>query len=146
LEIEQRHIASAVVFELSQMERVDIRERMVANLRNVDEELAATIAGNLGIATLPPRARPAREPLTDLPLRPSDALSILANGPDSFAGRKIGILTADGADHALLRALPRAGVQEHDDGCCALDRTRDAATFVATCRALRLWTRVGAAH
>ena len=184
------------------------------------------------MATVPTRSKPARDPIADLP--PSDALSILANGPDSFAGRKIGILTADGADHALLRAVQRAataegalveliaptvgsvtlsdgsvitadqklgggpsvlydavvvlvddaggellaerpeardfvaararalqvhrlhvrlaplferaGVRDLDDGCLALERTRDAAAFVEACRALRLWTRVGAAH
>jgi catalase len=32
-------------------------------------------------------------------------LSILANGPDSFAGRKLGVLLTDGADSALLTEL-----------------------------------------
>ena len=48
------------------------------------------------MATVPARSEAARAPITDLP--PSDALSILANGPESFVGRKIGVLTADGAD------------------------------------------------
>ncbi len=45
-----------------------------------------------------------------------------------------------------LPLLERAGVRDLDDGCLALERTRDAAAFVEACRALRLWTRVGAAH
>jgi hypothetical protein len=33
---------------------------------------------------------------------PFAALSILANGPQSFGGRKIGVLITDGADAALI--------------------------------------------
>ena len=46
---------------------------------------------------------PARPPITDLP--PSPALSIVANGPATFAGRKIGVLVTDGTDAA--RRSPR---------------------------------------
>jgi len=42
---------------------------------------------------------------------PSPALSIIRNGPDSFAGRKVGALVTDGADGALLDAL-RAALEE----------------------------------
>lgn len=42
----------------------------------------------------------------DLP--PSDKLSILKNGPDSFKGRKLGILLSDGADAAVFKALVKA--------------------------------------
>ena len=38
-------------------------------------------------------------------LAPSSALSILKNGPDSFAGRKIGILATDGIDPGTLSSL-----------------------------------------
>ena len=41
---EQEHIREAFVFELSKVERVEIRRRMVANLRNVDEDLARGVA------------------------------------------------------------------------------------------------------
>ena len=51
----------------------------------------------------------AREPVTDLAASP--ALSILANGPDSFSGRKIGILVTDGADAAKLEELKSAAEQ-----------------------------------
>ena len=57
--IEQQHIVDAFTFELSKVERPAIRERMVANLRNVDEELATAIADGLGLATLPPAPEPA---------------------------------------------------------------------------------------
>ncbi|MFP5435061.1 MAG: catalase-related domain-containing protein, partial [Alphaproteobacteria bacterium] len=103
--IEQKHIGDAIVFELSKVERPDIRSRTVSHLRNIDEELAATVADGLGMA-LPEPAKAARATIMDLP--PSDALSILKNGPDNFKGRKLGILLADGADAKMFDALVRA--------------------------------------
>jgi catalase len=41
-------------------------------------------------------------------LPPSDALSILKNPPDSFAGRKIGVLVTEGVDVKLVNALQAA--------------------------------------
>jgi catalase len=102
-EVEQRHITDAFVFELSKCDRADIRARMVAGLRNVDEDLARAVADGLGLADLPEPLAPAREPVRDLPASP--ALSILANGPDSLAGRKIGILVTDGIDDSVLAGL-----------------------------------------
>jgi len=108
-EIEQQHIIDAFVFELSKCGRVAIRTRMVAALRNVDEDLAGSVAGGLGLAELPDALPAAREPVRDLAASP--ALSILANGPDSFAGRKIGILVTDGVDAAKLAELIAAAEQ-----------------------------------
>ncbi len=103
--IEQTHIANALVFELSKCEREDIRARMVSHLRNIHQLLAGKVADGLGLP-LPPAAKAARETITDLP--PSDALSIAKNGPDSFKGRKLGILLTDGADAELFAALKSA--------------------------------------
>ncbi len=41
-------------------------------------------------------------------LKPSDALSILKNGPQNFKGRKLGILVTDGTDIKLYKALTQA--------------------------------------
>jgi len=101
--IERKHIGDALVFELSKCERVDIRQRMVGHLRNIDEALAKTVATGLGLKDLPPAAEAAVEPRTDLPA--SAALSIVRNGPRSFAGRKLGILVSDGADAKVVKAL-----------------------------------------
>ena len=109
--IEQKHIGDALVFELSRCERSDIRLRMVSHLRNIDEELAATVAAGLGIARgknggkLPPPAPAAQEPRTDL--APSPALSIVARGPAGLKGRKLGILVSDGTDADLFFALTK---------------------------------------
>jgi catalase len=108
--VEQRHIADAFTFELSKCERVEIRSRMVAGLRNVDEDLARQVADGLGLPQLPDKAPAAREPVTNLPESP--ALSILANGPENFAGRKIGVLVTDGADAKLLTGLTAAAKEE----------------------------------
>jgi catalase len=106
--VEQTHIANALVFELSKVEREDIRARLVGHLRNIDGDLAATVADGLGLA-LPPAAKAAR-PSVDLPV--SDALSILKNAPASFKGRKLGILLTDGADADIFQALTRACEKE----------------------------------
>ena len=108
--VERRHIAEAFTFELSKCDREDIRIRMVAGLRNVDTELATTVAQGLGLRDLPAAAPPAREPRSDLPASP--ALSILARGPGSFAGRKVGVLVTSGADAGLVAALRSAAADE----------------------------------
>jgi len=108
--IEQQHIIDAFVFELSKCEQPGIRSRMVANLRNVDEDLARGIADGLRLDLLPDASEPARRPITDLPASP--ALSIVANGPQRFAGRKIGVLVTDGVDAALLHGLRKAAAAE----------------------------------
>ncbi len=100
--IEQKHIGDALVFELSKVERPDIRSRTVSHLLNIDPTLAAIVANGLGLA-LPDPAVAARTPIIDLPA--SDKLSIVKNGPDSFKGRKLGILLSDGADAAIVKAL-----------------------------------------
>ncbi|MFG3523072.1 catalase [Nocardia nova] len=104
--IEQQHIVEAFVFELSKCDRVEIRARVVAALRNVHEDLATAVADGLGLAELPEPARCAREPITDL--APSPALSIVRNGPDSIAGRKIGVLVTDGVDAEALAEVREA--------------------------------------
>ncbi|MDQ1423511.1 MAG: catalase [Acidimicrobiaceae bacterium] len=104
--LEQRHIIDAFVFELSKVERPAIRERMVGNLRNVDEALAASIADGLGLGQLPPAPVPAAPPIDTLP--PSEKLSILANPPASFAGRQVGLLVSDRASAKAVKALQTA--------------------------------------
>ena len=109
-EPEQRHIAMALTFELSKVETPVIRERMVAHLLNIDETLATTVADKLGIRKMPKPADAAVAARDDL--EPSPALSIISNGPDSFKGRKIGVLVSDGADANLLRAIQKAAKAE----------------------------------
>ena len=115
-EVERKHIAEAFTFELSKCEREEIRTRMVAGLRNVDEELAAAVAEGLGLRALPAPAEPARQPNHRLPASP--ALSILGrglngqSGQGQLAGRKLGVLVTNGADAETLAALRAAAAAE----------------------------------
>jgi catalase len=101
-ESEQAHIASSFVFELSKVGLLDqVPPRMVANLRNVDEDLAMRVADGLGIP-IPKKAKAAREPVD---MTPSDALSIHKNMKQTLEGRSVGILIADGTDAGELKAI-----------------------------------------
>jgi catalase len=101
--IEQKHIGDALVFELSKCERVDIRQRIVGHLLNIDETLAKAVASGLGMKAMPEPARAQQPTRMDLPA--SDALSIVKRIPGTFEGRKLGILVTDGASAALVNAL-----------------------------------------
>ncbi len=100
---EQAHIASALVFELSKVSIEHIRTAMLANLRNVDEDLASRVADGLAME-LPPASQ-AAAPVQDLPLSP--ALRII-RGPlekHTLEGRTVGILFADGSDAGELKKV-----------------------------------------
>jgi catalase len=101
--IEQQHIADALAFELSKVKTLRIREKIVSHLLNIDQELASKVAEMLAIEELPQPAEAALPTRYDLP--PSDKLSILKNGPQSFKGRKIGVLMTEGGDAAVLKYL-----------------------------------------
>lgn len=107
---EQRHIAMALTFELSKVETVAIRERMISHLLNIDETLATTVAQKLGIQKMPKAADAAMPTRQDLD--PSPALSIVERGPKRFEGRKLGVLVTDGVDAKLLRGLKTAVEKE----------------------------------
>lgn len=63
-------MADALTFELSKLERTDIRARMIGHLRHIDEGLAQEVADGLGLDALPDKVEPACEPITDLPPSP----------------------------------------------------------------------------
>lgn len=100
---EQRHIAAALVFELSKVQTLVIRERMVAHLLNIDETLASKVGDALGFKAMPKPADAAMPTRQDLD--PSPALSIVERGPKRFEGRKLGILVTDGADAQILKSV-----------------------------------------
>ena len=107
-EPEQNHIVSAFIFELSKVETVAVRKRMVAQLINVCPKVAGRVAAGLGLGgTMEafPTKIPARTDLADSP-----ALSILKKAKATLKGRKVGCLVADGTDATLVNAL-RAGAK-----------------------------------
>jgi catalase len=109
-EPEKNHIADALVFELSRVEKPVIRERMVSHLLNIDKRLAQKVSHGLGLKEMPTPAQAARP--TRMDLKPSPALSLLLHGPNSFKGRKLGVLVSDGVDAKLLASLKSVAQQE----------------------------------
>lgn len=107
---EQRHIVMALTFELSKVETVAIRERIISHLLNIDETLASEVAHRLGMTSLPKAALAAVATRQDL--EPSPALSIVERGPKRFEGRKLGVLVTDGVDAKLLKSLATAVLKE----------------------------------
>jgi len=107
---EQAHIASALVFELSKVDTLHVREAVVGHLRHIDAGLAQRVADGLGLAKLP-EAAAAAAPVQDMPASP--ALQIIGKMRDTLAGRCVGILIADGSDAkrvaATHQAVERAG-------------------------------------
>jgi len=102
---EQAHIALALVFELSKVETLHVREAIVGHLRHVEPELAKRVADGLGLATLPPAPSAAVKP-KDMP--PSPALQIIGKMKPTLEGRCIGILVDEGSDTATVDALRKA--------------------------------------
>jgi catalase len=105
-EIEQAHLASAIVFELSKVSLPHVRERILANLQNVDETLAQRVADGLNLP-LPKASDPGVAPID---LDASPALRIVGKYPETLKGRKVAILVADGSDGAVVDAV-RAAVE-----------------------------------
>jgi catalase len=103
-EIEQAHMASALVFELSKCAMEHVRVRILANLQNVDADLAQRVADGLAMP-LPVKSAPAVEP-QEMDLSP--ALRIVGKYPDSLEGRTVAILVTDGADGAVIEAVRAA--------------------------------------
>jgi catalase len=101
--VEQGHIADALVFELSKVQKPAIRARFVSHLPNIDAKLADRVAKGLGLRDKVQALTPAVETRKDL--KPSKALSIALNPPKTFAGRKVGVLVTDGVDRKLIDAL-----------------------------------------
>ncbi|MEX1108890.1 MAG: catalase HPII, partial [Dongiaceae bacterium] len=73
---------------------------------NIDEGLANAVATGLRLKKMPEPAEAAMPTRQDL--KKSPKLSILLNGPESFEGRKVGVLVTDGVDIALVNALKAA--------------------------------------
>ena len=107
--VEQSHIAAAFRFELSKLTVPAIRERMVASLRNVSDELAKKVAEGLGMETMPapmPRALP-KPPKAEVAKSPT--LSLMARpGDGSIKGRKVAILVAPGMEGESVAQLQAA--------------------------------------
>src|SRR5690606_14973805 len=131
--VEQSHMASALVFELSKVQTPAVREAVVGQLQHIDQGLAERVAKGLGMAQLPPPP-PAAQPAKDMPISP--ALRLIDRMKPTLAGRCIGLLVADGSNaesiakirHAVEQAgatlkvvAPRIQVQLNDGSTLAAD-------------------------
>jgi catalase len=102
--VEQSHIVSAFTFELSKCAFAHVQRRMIANLRNVAEELAERVAKAMNVEL--PEASPSAAPIRDMEVSP--ALRIVGNMKETLNGRVVGILIGEGSDAAELAALEQA--------------------------------------
>jgi catalase len=108
-EPEQRHIASALAFELGKLEHAHIRSRMLGHLQHIDPSLQQQVENALGLKGTAEKVEPAVVP-RDLPS--SDALSLIKKAPATLRGRKLGVLLTDGYDPGLLTELREAAKKE----------------------------------
>jgi catalase len=112
-EPEQNHIISAFIFELSKVEAVAVRERMISQLANVNAEIAERVAKGLGMRGKIKPAPTTVQARQDLPASP--ALSILGKALKTAEGRVIGCLVADGSDAGVVLAIKKAATKAGAD-------------------------------
>jgi catalase len=110
--VEQAHIIRALRFELTKVQVPEIRARVVSQLVNVDEGLAAAVADGLGIEV--PEPQEAVVPKNNRPeVKKSPALSLFARpGDGSIRTRKVAIMVADGIDVPSAQAAHAALLSE----------------------------------
>jgi len=97
---EQNHVVAAFCFELAKVSSPEIRERMVANLMQVDNTLAARVAEGLGI-TLPVSAS---LPVASIQFIES-SLSMEHTRKHAVVGRCVAVLVGNGFEGARLMAV-----------------------------------------
>lgn len=147
---EQDHIIKALRFELSKVETIAIRQRMVGILNEIDSTLAKKVAEGLGL-TVQPAQRPINhsigadadanendsKPLNDT-YAPSDALSTTNNKTvkPCVKTKKVAFLCANGVSEAavnnLKSALEKEGAMAKIIGPHAGDIKGDKGTAIAT--------------
>ncbi len=94
---EQEHIGQALTFELSKVSDAKITKLMLEHLAKIDQELAAKVAGKLGMSA-PKGVLASRAGRTK-------GLSQEEGPKDSIKSRKVAILAADGVTSADIRRM-----------------------------------------
>jgi catalase len=102
--VEQDHIVAALIFELSKVETPAIRERMVSNLANIDDDLTARVSAGLGLG----KVTASKAAVAPHDMDASPALSIGAKMEPTLQGRCIGLLVTDGAEASLVNSVMKA--------------------------------------
>lgn len=118
---EQQHIINALTFELGKVERVNIRERMLGLLTQVDSHLASQVADGLGL-TVPkspemPMNHGVSADANDIDYEPTKVKPIIDKSPalsmegtikNTIATRKIAFLAANGVNDQSLDQMKNA--------------------------------------
>lgn len=100
---EREHIIHAFSFELTRVQTLAIRERVISLLINVDDRLAEGVAQRLGIAV--PAPAPVLS-IVPIPRSPSPSLSLMSRpGNGSIRSRRIAILVAPQTDSESARTV-----------------------------------------
>jgi catalase len=120
-EEEKQHLTDALRFELSKVDRKDIRERVLINLTKVDKGLAANVADALGIQlnslkegqlnyNVPADGdvKKYQPKKVKQSLEKSAALSMAKQVTTTIRTRKIAFLAGDGVDEASLAKMKKA--------------------------------------
>jgi catalase len=120
-EAEKNHLTDALRFELSKVETIDIRLRMLGLLSQVDKSLAQNVADELGLAvpkkleqpvnhSIPADGNPSKfQPrFVDQAIERSAALSMANTPKNSIKSRKIAILAANGVNGAAVKQMKAA--------------------------------------
>ena len=109
---EKAHILGGFRFELSKVTIPSIRQRMVAGLRNVSDELAAPLAKALGMALPDPLPR-AISSVPEAEIASAPSLSLMAlPGDGGISTRRVAVLIADGVVGEPIARLLQALTEE----------------------------------
>lgn len=121
--IEQNHIINAFRFELSKVETVAIRERMLGILSQIDKALAKEVAKGLGLEVPAQPEKPMNHGIgadadpqkhepkpIDKTYQPSNALSMVKNPTvtNTIESRQVAILCAEGVSEISLNTIKKA--------------------------------------
>jgi catalase len=96
--VDQKHIRDALTFELSKVEALHVRARVLENFAQVDAEIVKIVAPKVGVKEFKSLNKTKKQKL-------SPALSAQTLPGDPYAGRNIAVLLADGFDHAEVIKL-----------------------------------------
>ena len=103
---EKQHIIRAFRFELTKVQVPGVRSRVIAQLLNVDAELAEAVAGGIGMSELPESLPVTLKKAPKPEIERSAALSLLARpGEEGIRTRKVAILITDGVNAEAAAAL-----------------------------------------
>lgn len=103
--VEQKHIQTALAFELSKVSTHAIQTRVISHLLNIDRQLAKHVAYQLGLSPLPKSAPVFCTKKTNQSCAPS--LSIFLNSPNTFKGRKLGVILTERSNFSLAANLEK---------------------------------------